>query len=194
MFHENCARLHDTISQTPAEQIAGQVPPGRQCNASVRIQQQPKRYYAENRLAGSAAVTGRIIRWGFMCANAIANAMWHVWRGRARWLMQAEAQTERTASGALRKLRIFLDAIKFEHTIFALPFAYLGMALAARANHGWPGLDKLIWVTLAMAGARTVAMALNRLIDARMDARNPRTANRALPKKQLGPVRWWCSR
>ena len=101
--------------------------------------------------------------------------------------MQAEAQTERTASGALRKLRIFLDAIKFEHTIFALPFAYLGMALAARANHGWPGLDKLIWITLAMAGARTLAMTLNRLIDARMDAQNPRTANRALPKKQLRP-------
>ena len=100
--------------------------------------------------------------------------------------MQAEAQTERTASGALRKLRIFLDAIKFEHTIFALPFAYLGMALAARAHHGWPGLDKLIWITLAMAGARTLAMTLNRLIDARMDAQNPRTANRALPKKQLG--------
>ncbi len=100
--------------------------------------------------------------------------------------MQAEAQTEHTASGALRKLRIFLDAIKFEHTIFALPFAYLGMALAARAHHGWPGLDKLIWITLAMAGARTLAMTLNRLIDARMDAQNPRTANRALPKKQLG--------
>jgi 4-hydroxybenzoate polyprenyltransferase len=60
------------------------------------------------------------------------------------------------------------------------------MALAARANHGWPGLDKLIWITLAMAGARTLAMTLNRLIDARMDAQNPRTANRALPKKQLG--------
>jgi 4-hydroxybenzoate polyprenyltransferase len=101
--------------------------------------------------------------------------------------MQADAQAERTASGALHKLRIFLDAIKFEHTIFALPFAYLGMALAARANHGWPGLDKLIWITLAMAGARTLAMTLNRLIDARMDAQNPRTANRALPKKQLRP-------
>lgn len=85
----------------------------------------------------------------------------------------------------MRKLRIFLDAIKFEHTIFALPFAYLGMVLAARANHGWPGFDKLLWITLAMAGARTLAMALNRLIDSRLDALNPRTANRALPKKQL---------
>jgi len=58
---------------------------------------------------------------------------------------------------------------------------------ASRANHGWPGLDKLIWITLAMAGARTLAMTLNRLIDARADALNPRTANRALPKKLLRP-------
>lgn len=99
--------------------------------------------------------------------------------------MQAEAQGVGVAAGTMRKLRIFLDAIKFEHTIFALPFAYLGMVLAARADHGWPGLDKLIWITLAMAGARTLAMALNRLIDAGLDALNPRTANRALPKKQL---------
>lgn len=99
--------------------------------------------------------------------------------------MQAKAQGAGVAAGTMRKLRIFLDAIKFEHTIFALPFAYLGMVLAARADHGWPGLDKLIWITLAMAGARTLAMALNRLIDAGLDALNPRTANRALPKKQL---------
>jgi 4-hydroxybenzoate polyprenyltransferase len=84
------------------------------------------------------------------------------------------------------KTRIFLDAIKFEHTIFALPFAYLGMVLASRGHHGWPGLDKLIWITLAMAGARTLAMTLNRLIDAGIDARNPRTANRAMPRKLLG--------
>jgi 4-hydroxybenzoate polyprenyltransferase len=102
--------------------------------------------------------------------------------------MQAEAQRQGAASGPVRKVRIFLDAIKFEHTIFALPFAYLGMVLASRANHGWPGLDKLIWITLAMAGARTLAMTLNRLIDARIDALNPRTANRALPKRLLRPV------
>lgn len=86
------------------------------------------------------------------------------------------------------KTRLLLDAIKFEHTIFALPFAYLGMVLAARDTHGWPGLDKIIWITLAMVGARTVAMGLNRLVDASMDALNPRTANRALPKKLLRPV------
>jgi 4-hydroxybenzoate polyprenyltransferase len=102
--------------------------------------------------------------------------------------MQAEAQTGGSGSGVMRKVRIFMDAIKFEHTIFALPFAYLGMVLAARAHHGWPGLDKLFWITLAMAGARTVAMTLNRLIDARVDALNPRTANRAMPKKLLRPT------
>jgi 4-hydroxybenzoate polyprenyltransferase len=100
--------------------------------------------------------------------------------------MRAEAHTVAASGG--RKLRTFLDSIKFEHTIFALPFAYLGVALAARAQHGWPGLGPLIWVTLAMAGARTVAMAVNRLADASMDALNPRTANRALPQRLLKPA------
>ena len=103
--------------------------------------------------------------------------------------MQIEAEGKPIATGQPRgatgKLRVFLEAIKFEHTIFALPFAYLGMVLAARDHNGWPGLDKLIWITLAMAGARTLAMTLNRLIDARVDALNPRTANRALPKRLL---------
>jgi 4-hydroxybenzoate polyprenyltransferase len=89
---------------------------------------------------------------------------------------------------AARKVRTLLDAIKFEHTIFALPFAYLGMVLASRAAHGWPGWEKLVWVTVAMAGARTMAMALNRLADAAMDAQNPRTANRALPRRLLRPA------
>ncbi len=100
--------------------------------------------------------------------------------------MRAEAHTVAASGG--RKLRTFLDSIKFEHTIFALPFAYLGVVLAARAQHGWPGLGPLIWVTLAMAGARTVAMAINRLADASMDALNPRTANRALPQRLLKPA------
>ncbi|HEX8997461.1 MAG TPA: UbiA-like polyprenyltransferase [Ktedonobacterales bacterium] len=102
--------------------------------------------------------------------------------------MRAEAPQAGVAASAGSKLRIFLDAIKFEHTIFALPFAYLGVALAARAHHGWPGFGPLLWVTLAMGGARTVAMAVNRLADASMDALNPRTANRALPQRLLKPV------
>ena len=77
-----------------------------------------------------------------------------------------------------------LEAIKFEHTIFALPFAYSAMVLAAG---GWPGWWTVIWVTLAMAGARTCAMAANRVIDREIDARNPRTAGRHLPRGILLP-------
>ena len=77
-------------------------------------------------------------------------------------------------------LRHFLDAIKVEHTVFALPFAYLGMVLAAR---GWPGWHAVLWITVAMVAARTTAMAANRLIDRRIDARNPRTAGRHLPAR-----------
>ena len=75
-----------------------------------------------------------------------------------------------------------LEAIKFEHTIFALPFAYMAMVLAAG---GWPGWWTIAWVTLAMVGARTCAMAANRVIDRRLDARNPRTASRHLPRGVL---------
>lgn len=82
------------------------------------------------------------------------------------------------------KIGTFLEAIKFEHTVFALPFAYTGMVLAAR---GMPSLSQFIWITLAMVGARTAAMTLNRLIDARYDALNPRTQNRALPQGKLSP-------
>ncbi len=78
-----------------------------------------------------------------------------------------------------------LDAIKFEHTVFALPFAYIAMVLAAG---GWPGWWTVVWVTLAMAGGRTCAMAANRVIDRVVDARNPRTAGRHLPR---GVLRAW---
>ena len=81
-------------------------------------------------------------------------------------------------------LRHFLDAIKFEHTVFALPFAYVAMVLAAR---GWPGVHVLVWVTLAMVGGRTLAMSANRLVDRFIDARNPRTAGRHLPSGLLTP-------
>jgi 4-hydroxybenzoate polyprenyltransferase len=77
----------------------------------------------------------------------------------------------------LTRTLAFLDLIKFEHTLFALPFAYLGMVLAAG---GWPGWWTFIWITVAMAAARTAGMSLNRLIDRHLDARNPRTANRPL--------------
>lgn len=84
----------------------------------------------------------------------------------------------------IRRLRYFFEAIKVEHTIFALPFAYVGMILAAG---GWPGWRVALWVTLAMVGARTMAMSLNRLVDRAIDAKNPRTASRHLPKGLLTP-------
>jgi 4-hydroxybenzoate polyprenyltransferase len=74
--------------------------------------------------------------------------------------------------------RRFASLVKFEHTIFALPFAYVGAFLAV---DGVPSAHDLLWVTVAMVGARSLAMGLNRLIDAGIDARNPRTAGRELP-------------
>jgi 4-hydroxybenzoate polyprenyltransferase len=82
----------------------------------------------------------------------------------------------------IRKLKLLLEMIKFEHTIFALPFAYLGMILGAK---GLPDLKTFILITLAMVGARTYAMALNRLFDLDIDKKNPRTRDRALPKKTV---------
>jgi 4-hydroxybenzoate polyprenyltransferase len=82
----------------------------------------------------------------------------------------------------LRYPRLFVSLVKFEHTIFALPFAYIGAFLAV---DGVPGASDLLWVTVAMVGARSLAMALNRLVDARIDARNPRTAGRELPRGAL---------
>lgn len=84
----------------------------------------------------------------------------------------------------MKTVRYFLEAIKVEHTIFALPFAYLGMVLAAR---GWPGWHVFLWITVAMVAARTTAMGANRLIDRHVDARNPRTAGRHLPRGLLTP-------
>jgi 4-hydroxybenzoate polyprenyltransferase len=81
--------------------------------------------------------------------------------------------------------RLYYRLVKFEHTIFALPFAYVGAFLAVK---GVPSAHDLLWITLAMVGARSLAMALNRLIDARIDALNPRTAARELPSGALKPA------
>jgi 4-hydroxybenzoate polyprenyltransferase len=82
-------------------------------------------------------------------------------------------------------VRIFLRDIRIEHTLFALPFAYVGAVMAAR---GWPTLAQLWWITLAVLGARTAAMAANRYFDRRIDAQNPRTARRALASGTLKPA------
>jgi len=81
------------------------------------------------------------------------------------------------------RITVFLEMIKFSHTIFALPFALTGALLAAE---GIPAPDKLFWIVMAMVGARTAAMGLNRLIDAEIDGQNPRTAGRAIPAGLLG--------
>jgi 4-hydroxybenzoate polyprenyltransferase len=82
-----------------------------------------------------------------------------------------------------QKITVFLEMIKFSHTIFALPFALTGALLAAG---GLPAGPQIFWIILAMVGARTAAMGLNRLIDADIDARNPRTAGRAIPAGLIG--------
>jgi 4-hydroxybenzoate polyprenyltransferase len=79
----------------------------------------------------------------------------------------------------------FARLVKIEHTVFALPFAYVGAFLAV---DGVPSASDLLWITVAMVGARSLAMALNRLVDAGIDARNPRTAGRELPSGQLSVV------
>ena len=81
-----------------------------------------------------------------------------------------------------RKAVLFSESIRIEQTVFALPFAYLTLFLA---EGGVPGAANFVWITLAMAGARTFGMAANRLIDAEIDARNPRTSGRAMPRGQL---------
>jgi 4-hydroxybenzoate polyprenyltransferase len=85
----------------------------------------------------------------------------------------------------LRYTKLFASLVKIEHTVFVLPFAYVGAFLAV---DGVPSAADLVWITLAMVGARSLAMALNRLIDAGIDARNPRTAMREIPRGAL--ARW----
>src|SRR5256714_13631150 len=81
-------------------------------------------------------------------------------------------------STIVRNLGTTLEMIKIEHTLFALPFAFLGAVLAAR---GIPTASQILWITMAMVGARSTAMAFNRIADRDYDARNPRTKMRAIP-------------
>lgn len=95
------------------------------------------------------------------------------------------------------KIAIFLELVKFEHSIFALPYAYIGAIYGAASlgasnqwvtDHGWPTWMALLWVTVAMVGARSFAFVVNRAADKEIDARNPRTAGRAVP---AGLVKAW---
>ncbi len=87
-----------------------------------------------------------------------------------------------TPAAGLRLVPALLGLVRFQHTVFALPFALAGALLA---RHAVPSIGRLAWIVLAMAGARSLAMALNRLIDAPIDALNPRTAGRELPSGRL---------
>jgi 4-hydroxybenzoate polyprenyltransferase len=87
-----------------------------------------------------------------------------------------------------KKLRTTLEMIKFEHTLFALPFAFLGAVLAA---DGLPTWRQILWITVAMVGARSAAMTFNRIIDVDFDAANPRTAGRELPTGKLSTRFAW---
>ena len=87
-----------------------------------------------------------------------------------------------------RKIKIILDMIKFEHTIFALPFAIMSAFIA---SDGFPALGKIGWILLAMVGARSCAMAFNRLADADLDEVNPRTAARAIPAGRITKRAVW---
>src|SRR5271168_1728147 len=101
----------------------------------------------------------------------------------------------KTMKGAIRengvpemtksRIRIVLEMIKFEHSVFALPFALVGALLAAREGGGLPSWRQILWIVVAMVGARSAAMTINRIADVEYDRRNPRTANRALPAGEL---------
>ncbi len=90
------------------------------------------------------------------------------------------------------RIRTILEMIKFEHSVFALPFALTGALLAARAKqHGWPTLHQVQWIVIAMVAARSAAMTLNRIVDLRYDRENPRTKMRALATGTLSVSFAW---
>ncbi len=102
------------------------------------------------------------------------------------------------------KTKVFLELVKFEHSIFALPYAYIGAlygaaAVAAGAEEysrwvtaeGWPTWQSLFWITMVMIGARAFAFVVNRAVDKEIDARNPRTAGRAIPAGQVKATELW---
>lgn len=92
-------------------------------------------------------------------------------------------------SKAAQKTRVLLELVKFEHSIFALPYAYIGALYgAAYVGGAWPAFAALLWITVVMVGARAFAFVVNRAVDKEIDARNPRTAGRAIP---AGLIKAW---
>jgi 4-hydroxybenzoate polyprenyltransferase len=99
-------------------------------------------------------------------------------------MADAAAPPLKTRIGPFARVRLILEAVRIQESLFALPFAYMGMLLAAG---GLPSFHSFLWVTVAMIGARNAGMAFNRVLDREMDALNPRTANRHLPRGVLQP-------
>ena len=99
-------------------------------------------------------------------------------------LLSSKHRYNTAAMRPLRTLSTVLEMIKIEHTLFALPFAFLGMLLAAE---GWPSWRTVGWIVVAMVGARSAAMGFNRLVDRSIDAANPRTAGRGFPAALVTP-------
>src|SRR5882757_10743592 len=90
------------------------------------------------------------------------------------------------------RIRTVLEMIKFEHSVFALPFALTGALLAARASrNGWPTLWQILWIVVAMVAARSAAMTVNRIVDLKYDKENPRTKQRALVTGSLSVSFAW---
>jgi len=89
------------------------------------------------------------------------------------------------------KVKVMLELVKFEHSVFALPYAYIGALYGAASVSRWPTWAELAWVTVAMVGARAFAFAVNRAVDKEIDARNPRTAGRAVPAGLIKAGELW---
>src|SRR5689334_19321049 len=143
--------------------------------------------------AGSPGSPGR--RWSSTCpvrpaaAATALRSCGRLWATRSSCSRARPGRTARhenkQSMSAIELPRRFASLVKIEHTVFALPFAYVGAFLAV---DGVPSAHDLLWITLAMVGARSLAMGLNRLIDAGLDARNPLTARRELPSGLLSPA------
>lgn len=96
-----------------------------------------------------------------------------------------------TMTALLDKIKTLLEMIKFSHTIFAFPFALMGAILASLASGQAPTIAQIVWICVAMVGARSGAMGLNRIIDARIDKDNPRTAERHIPAGKISLTEAW---
>src|SRR5205807_1558642 len=106
--------------------------------------------------------------------------------GQARRLQKRRRREAARNLGMASRIKTVLEMIKFEHSVFALPFALTGALLAARwTRHDWPSLRQILGIIVAMVAARSAAMTMNRIVDLRYDRENPRTKQRALPTGAL---------